>query len=48
MANKFAAIILIFILFVSCSKKQMLIQDAERLADYQHEFLPKKSPHLRT
>jgi len=35
MANKFLTLILVFILFLSCAKKQELIQNPQRLADIQ-------------
>jgi transglutaminase-like putative cysteine protease len=42
MATKFICVILIFILFVSCTKKEALIQNPDRLADIQRMLTVQK------
>ena len=43
MANKFLAIFLIYTLFVSCTKKEVLIQNPKRIADVQRMLTEQKS-----
>jgi len=43
MANKFLALILITILFVACTKKEVIIQNPKRIADIQRMLTEQKS-----